>query len=189
MFVGKAETAFGMMDDQKQAKSMNFIKIGRSKSDSSNISDNSSSLKLQSPREINQCAMHISGSTENFNRQQGEPPSPPVSSDEVRIKMSVEDIARIASQLDGQKENNPTFLCLDGIITDGESDSSRRRIFSKKKPYSKARISKIVQQALKMCGLAAVASIAVPLIAGKKIFSRSKSYLCNSTYIWLFHFS
>ena len=69
MFVGKAETAFGMMDDQKQAKSMNFIKIGRGKSDSSNISDNSSSLKLQSPREINECAMHMPGSTEKFDCQ------------------------------------------------------------------------------------------------------------------------
>ena len=181
MFVGKAETAFGMMDDQKQAKSMNFIKIGRSKSDSSNISDNSSSLKLESPREINECAMHMSGSTEKFNRQQREPPSPHVSSDEVRIKVSVEDIAqRIASQLDGQNENSSTFLCLEGITTDGDSDSSRRRIFSKKKSNWKARLSKIVQQALKMCGLAAVASIAVPLIAGKKIFSRSKFYFCNS---------
>lgn len=181
MFVGKAETAFGMMDDQKQAKSMNFIKIGRSKSDSSNISDNSSSLKLQSPREINECAMHMPGSTEKFNCQQREPPSQPLGSDEVRIKMSVEDIAQtIASRLDGQNENNATFLCLEGIITDGESDSSRRRIFSKKKWYWKARLSKIVQQALKMCGLAAVASIAVPLIAGKKIFSRSKFYFCNS---------
>ena len=171
MFVGKAETAFGIMDDQKQANFMNFIKIGRSKSDSSNVSDNSSSLKLQSPRKINECAMHMSGSTEKFNRQQREPPSQPLSSDEVRLKMSVEDIAeRIASQLDGQNENNATFLCLDGIITDGESDSSRCRIFSKKKSYWKARISKIVHQALKMCGLAAVASIAVPLIAGKKNF-------------------
>ena len=138
------------------------------------------SLQPQVPRDSSESGLHVPESAPKEHHERRELSSP-LSSTEVSLTLSVEDLAqRIARQLDGKNENNAVFLRLEEQSTSDESDNSNNTLFNAKESQPRTRLSKIVKQVLRICGYAAAATIAIPLIAGKKYFSRSKFLnLCN----------
>lgn len=127
----------------------------------------SSCLHPQSLREANDS--QIVG-PENSQLNQRKLPSP-LTSTEVSLAMSVEVIAqRIAKQLDGENEHNGRFLRLEGQFSGNES-GDLNSTFRTKESNRRTRVIKVLKQVLKKCGYIVAATIAVPLIAGKKVIS------------------
>ena len=126
----------------------------------------SSCLHPQSPQEANDS--QIVG-PENSQLKQRKLPSP-LTSTEVSLTMSVEDIAqRIAKQLDGESEHNGVFLRLEGQFS-GDESGDLNSTFRTKESNRRTRVIKVFKQVLKKCGYIVAATIAVPLIAGKKSY-------------------
>lgn len=127
------------------------------------LDSSSSSSQSQSVPDAYKCQM-IGRKTSQPKRREL---PPRLSSTEVSLTMSVEDIAqRIAGQLDGEHQRSGGFLRLKEQCTDDESCDSNSTSKTKES-NTRAKILKIFKQVLKKCGCIVAASVAVPLIAGE----------------------